>query len=97
MGVVEERTGIVSPGAPTGAVVGLYYDAGERDVAVGDVLHSMTRRSSATGSWYRVLELRVQRRGEHIGRLHMECLKIEEEDVESDDTVHPLYWYPRGT
>ena len=77
-------------GKPVGSVVGLYYDAGlrQRDVQAGDVLRSPASR-------YRILKLRRQERGQHVGRLHLECLKIAEEDIEPDDTVHPLVWYAR--
>ena len=74
-------------GKPIGSEVGLYFDT-MRDVAVGDVIRS-------SGSNYRVIKVRRQERGKYSGRWHLRAVKIADEDIEPDDEVHALYWYPR--
>lgn len=56
---------------------------------VGDVI-----RTSA-GTCYRVFGVRLQERGKHAGRWHLDCVRIPPFDVEEDDVVHPLHWYSR--
>lgn len=73
---------------PLGTYCKLYYDS-PRDIREGDVLCTMA------ASFYRVVGVRRQERGKHAGRWHLECVRIGPGDVEEDDTVHPLHWYPR--
>lgn len=75
--------------APVGSVVGLYYD-GIAEVEEGHVIQTRTRRC------YRVVGVRRQERGKHTGRWHIRALVIDPDQVEPEDTVHPLYWYRRG-
>ena len=73
---------------PLGTTCTLYHDS-PRDVEAFDVIRT------GAGTCYRVLEVRIQERGKHVGRKHLKCLRIAPEDVEEDDKVHPLYWYSR--
>ena len=73
---------------PLGTECTLYYDS-PREVEAFDVIRTQA------GTCYRVLEVRIQERGKHAGRKHLKCLRIAPEDVEEDDTIHPLYWYSR--
>lgn len=73
---------------PLGTFCTLYYDS-PREVNAFDVIRT------GAGTCYRVVEVRRQKRGKHVGRWHLKCVRIASEDVEVDDTVHPLYWYSR--
>ena len=73
---------------PLGTHCKLHYDS-PRGVREGDVVRT------EAGSCYRVAGVRRQEQGKHAGRWHLGCVRIAEEDVEEDDTVHPLHWYPR--
>jgi len=62
---------------------------------VGDVVQTQPKREAP--SHYRVIQVRVQERGLHAGtRHHLRVVRIAAADVEWDDVIHPLYWYPRG-
>jgi hypothetical protein len=86
--------------APAGAVVGIYVDLVER-VGSGDVIETQSGRR------YRVLVVREQTRGRHVGRQHLRCL-VDPEATPDDlvyagrdgDTrpgvVHTIRWYARG-
>lgn len=74
---------------PAGAQVRLYYD-GRAAVITGDYIRTQTGRT------YYVQHVRIQARGRHIGRYHLTCIVMADDHViESDDTVHPIYWYSR--
>lgn len=55
--------------APVGAAVKLYVDLAAR-VAVDDVIET------TSGRRYQVLGVRVQQRGKHAGRQHLQCLVL---------------------
>ena len=82
--------------APAGAVVSLYVDLVAR-VAVEDVIETQSGRR------YRVLGVREQTRGKHVGRQHLSCLVLGADDPDAthrfDDTMgprlHQIRWYPR--
>jgi hypothetical protein len=76
----------MSRAAPLGAVVRIFYDG--RQVATGDAL--VTR----TGRTYVVASVRIQHRGQYLGRQHLACLIAREPPAGAQ--IFPLYWYPRG-
>lgn len=69
--------------------VGLYYDS-PQEVGVGDYLQTPTGRT------YFARTVRVQSRGEHIGRKHIRAIVIDRREIEPDGIVHPIHWYKRG-
>lgn len=86
--------------APIGAVVSLYVDLVAR-VGAGDIIET------ESGRRYRVLVVREQTRGKHIGRQHLRCLVVDAA-VEPDamvyagqdgetraGCVHTIRWYVR--
>lgn len=83
--------------APVGATVRIHIDLAAR-VAVGDVIET------ASGRGYRVLGVRIQERGKHAGRQHLQCVVLPNEwasDPEewmkpSSFTIHRIRWYPRA-
>ena len=74
--------------APVGAVVGLYLDT-RLEVTEGTVLQTPSGRS------YRVLTVRRQARGKHVGRWHLKVVVIPPEAIDDDDNVIPMRWYSR--
>lgn len=68
------------------------YDT-DATVCRGDVI-----RTSA-GTCYRVISVRrVGPGSKHFPaklRHNLECVRIGPDEVEEDDVIHPLYWYPR--
>ncbi len=72
--------------APIGALVRIYYDS-PRNIEPGHYLQTPTGRT------YLILECRLQAKGAHIGRKHLQALVV---DHPGEGTVHPIYWYPRG-
>lgn len=74
---------------PIGSEVMIYYDSAVV-VSVGDYLQTNTGRS------YDVVKARVQQRGEVVGRQHLRCIVVLQEDVEEGATIHKLQWYERG-
>lgn len=72
--------------APIGAVVRLYFDSID-PVGREDFIQTPTGRT------YRVLGGRVQQRGKHRGRQHLQCLVVDQ--APPGATVHHLVWYPR--
>lgn len=87
--------------APIGAIVSLYVDLVAR-VGSGDVI------MTGTGRRYRVIAVREQTRGRHVGRQHLRCLVVDDDD-EPDEmvyagpegetrggVVHRISWYSRG-
>lgn len=76
--------------APIGRNVGLYYDGWVDDLAVGDFLRT------ATGRTYLITDLRRQTRGRHVGRYHLRCDVVPEDQPDVDDRVFPIHWYGRG-
>lgn len=78
----------MAPKRPIGAVVRLYFDSID-PVGREDFIRTPTGRT------YKVLGGRVQQRGKHRGRQHLECLVIDD-DVPAGATVHHLVWYPRA-
>lgn len=76
--------------APAGAVVRIYVDLVAR-VLVGDVIETQTGRR------YRVLGVRVQKRGRRRGRQHLSCVVLDNvEQLVDGATLHRIRWYPRG-
>jgi hypothetical protein len=78
--------------APVGATVQIYVDLVER-VAIDDVIQTQSGRR------YRVLSVREQVRGEHVGRQHLQCVVIDREVTVRGHvatTIHQIRWYPRG-
>ena len=79
--------------APVGATVRIYVDLVER-VAVGDVIET------TSGRRYQVLGVRVQERGEHAGRQHLQCLVVPKNwlpDPPAENArLHRIRWYPRS-
>ena len=88
--------------APIGAVVALSVDL-LADVGPGDIIQTQTGRR------YRVLLVRVQKKGKTIGRQHLRCLVVEKNtEPDADDftyagvegirrqcRVHTIRWYER--
>jgi hypothetical protein len=80
--------------APVGANVSLYYDG--LVVDVGDLIVTRTQRC------YRVTSVRIQARGEHVGRQHLRAdvvdydSAVEQAQDDSDIRVRRLYWYSRN-
>lgn len=85
--------------APAGAIVSLYVDLVSR-VAIDDVIETQSGRR------YRIIAVRQQQRGKHVGRQHLRCLvlgkgeRIAYEGMQPDHpwvpTVHRIRWYVRG-
>lgn len=78
--------------APVGATVRIYVDLVER-VEVDHVIQT------TSGRRYRVIGVRVQQRGKHAGRQHLQCLVIERSMLVGEwieTTIHHIRWYPRG-
>lgn len=76
--------------APAGAIVALHVDL-EARVATGDVI------ATQTGRRYRVLDVRVQGRGWHVGRQHLRVVVLAPGDpLPESGTLHAIRWYPRG-
>lgn len=86
--------------APVGAVVGIYVDLAER-IGSGDIIETQTGRR------YKVLVVREQERGRHVGRQHLRCLVVDD-DIEPESPVfagregtqrpgmvHRIRWYSR--
>lgn len=86
--------------APAGAIVSLYVDL-VADVGTGDVI------ATQSGRRYRVVDVRVQKRGKHVGRQHLRC--IVDPGAEPDEmvyagpegetragVVHTIRWYKRA-
>lgn len=79
--------------APVGAVVRIYVDLVDR-VAPGHVIET------ASGRRYRVLGVRVQARGKHAGRQHLQCLVTDGKLTVAQwarTTIHRIAWYSRGS
>lgn len=68
------------------------YDT-DREVHEGDVI----RTAAKEPSHYRVLSARpvAHKTPRSLQTYHLECVRIGPDDVEEDDRIHPLYWYPR--
>lgn len=85
--------------APAGAVVSLYVDL-RTEVSVDDIIETQSGRR------YQVLAARVQQRGKHIGRQHLRCRVMGEDERHPYEgmtpehpwipTVHRIRWYSRG-
>lgn len=79
--------------APLGAVVRIHVDLLET-VGVGDIIQT------GTGRRYSVLGVRIQQRGKHAGRQHLQCLVVANdwlpETPEPDAKLHTIRWYKRG-
>jgi hypothetical protein len=84
-------------GTAPGSEVGLYVDL-VAEVHVGDAIRTQTGRS------YLVTQVRVQRRGAHVGRQHLRAVVLDE-DVAPEvgrvhhlqvPVVHQIRWYGRG-
>lgn len=72
-----------------GESASIYYD-GWAQVAEGDYLRTPTGRT------YLVTHVRVQERGIHKGRQHLQTVVMEpDHQTETDAVVHPLHWYQR--
>lgn len=73
--------------------VRLTYDT-DVMVEVGDILES-----AATGRCWLVIDVHVVTPRvilEHRYRLRRTTLVVPEDYAQEDDTIHPLYWKPRG-
>lgn len=77
------------PGKPPGSEVSLYYDSPIHKLTDGDYLRT------PSGRLYEVLDVRVQERGQHVGRQHLHCLVITADQVTAPDRVFPIHWYAR--
>lgn len=67
----------------------LYLDSRDR-IEPGDYVRTRTGRT------YLVTAARVQERGKHAGRQHLQTVVMEPGHVaEPDATVHMCYWYRR--
>lgn len=77
--------------APVGATVRLYVDLAI-SVECGDLIET------TTGRRYSVLGVRVQTRGVHAGRQHLECLVVERGWLPDPPvgTLHRIKWYRRA-
>lgn len=79
--------------APVGAVVRIYVDLLDQ-VAQGDIIQT------GTGRRYSVIGVRVQKRGKHAGRQHLQCLVVANdwlpETPEPGAKMHTIQWYKRG-
>lgn len=76
--------------APIGAIVKLYID-GRAVLEVGTVVETTT-----TGRRYRVLDVRRQHRGRHIGRQHFTAIVIDPaEQLEHGTHIVPIRWCRR--
>lgn len=78
--------------SPIGAVVRLYVDL-ERQVNIGDIIETRTGRG------YLVLAARIQARGKHAGRQHLQCSVMGTGPLVSlappGAYVHRIRWYRR--
>lgn len=76
--------------APAGSLVSIYMDT-TREIVVGDEIETRAGRR------YEVEHVRIQARGRHAGRKHMQVRVLENDHPRDPDvTVHPLWWYSRG-
>jgi hypothetical protein len=86
--------------APVGAIVSLHVDL-VASVGSGDII------MTGTGRRYRILVVREQARGRHIGRQHLRAIVVDD-DTEPDEqvyagpdgelrggVVHRIRWYKR--
>lgn len=76
-------------GKPPGSEVSLYFDSPIHRLTDGDYLRT------PSGRLYEVLDVRVQERGQHVGRQHLRCLVITVDQVTDVDRVFPIHWYAR--
>lgn len=81
--------------SPIGALVRLYVDL-ERQVNTGDVIETRTGRG------YLVLGVRIQARGKHAGRQHLQCSVMGTDwlaaglaSAPDGAYVHRIRWYRR--
>lgn len=76
--------------APAGSLVKIYYDS-LVSVNEGDYIQTPTDRT------YLIVGVRLQKRGMHRHRKHIQAIVMPAEfQIPKDGIVHPLYWYPRG-
>jgi hypothetical protein len=78
--------------AAAGAEVRIYVDL-VAEVAIGHVIETQTGRRNG------VVGVRVQRRGEHVGRQHLRCVVLERTMTvreRAETTIHRIRWYARG-
>lgn len=75
--------------APAGTEVGLYVDLAA-PVTIGDVIETQSGRR------YFVSSVRVQARGENVGRQHLRAIVMSSDDpLPTTGTLHPIRWYKR--
>lgn len=76
--------------APVGASVRLYVDL-VAQVATGDLIET------SSGRRYSVIGVRVQARGKHAGRQHLQCLVVPNGWLPDprEGTLHRIRWYKR--
>lgn len=72
--------------APVGTIVKLYVDLREV-VEPGHLIVTQTERT------YQVLGVKVQMRGKHLGRQHLQCLVVDERPLQA--VIHRIRWYKR--
>lgn len=74
--------------APIGAAVRIYVDL-VAPVAIDDVIETQSGRR------YHVIGVRVQARGKHAGRQHLQCLVVPSNWLPDPPTgtLHPIRWY----
>ncbi|MGE0141320.1 MAG: hypothetical protein AB7R77_26285 [Ilumatobacteraceae bacterium] len=91
-------------GAAVGREVGLYFDT-PREVAEGDVIVNAYVTGQPERRAYLVVGVRRQQRGRHVGRWHLRAVVLSSTpeqlaaalaDLDAEQTVHRMYWYPRA-
>ena len=76
-------------GAPPGSLVKIYMDT-NREIEPGDEIQTRSGRR------YEVEGVRIQTRGNHVGRKHLEVRVLAEDHPRDPDAVvHVLWWYAR--
>lgn len=77
--------------APIGATVSIHVDLVDA-VTAGDLVET------TSGRRYSVLVVRVQQRGKHVGRQHLQCLVVPPDWLPDPPigTLHRIRWYPRA-
>lgn len=70
-----------------GSLVNIYYDS-PVDIAPGDAL------KTPSGRTYIIADIRIQKRGKHVGRKHLKCV-VSDGAMAYSGATHPIYWYPR--
>lgn len=86
--------------AGIGDEVGLYFDT-RAEVSEGDIIINAYTTGQPERRAYRVVSVRQQQRGRHVGRWHLRAVVVSstpEQLVALDlvgAVVHRMYWYRR--